>query len=306
MCIFSLYIMQSPQGIRQGQLCNQLGLDYKTVAAAAKAMGLSTHDYLQQQTGWILKDELYYPPGTTFTHSDGQSDTHPTTLPTSSSLLAPISRKPRDIFSLFLLLSVLILSVLLANRLDSETIRESIASLGLWAPIALIGLRFISILIPAIPSTVYSILSGALFGFGAGILYIAIADFLACMLNFYLAKRFGRHLVQRMVGQKFMYKVDALSSNYLENNVFLTSGFLMTGLFDFVSYAVGLTQMKWHNFTLSLVLGIAVSTPPVVALGAGVLEQGRWLLGLALLGMFALAMLTGWLNRRRRAQTAQH
>ncbi|WP_244353168.1 TVP38/TMEM64 family protein [Thermostichus vulcanus] len=167
------------------------------------------------------------------------------------------------------------------------------------APIALIGLRSLSIVIPAIPSTLYSILAGALFGLGTGILYIAIADFLACMLNFYLAKRFGRRLVQRMVGQRFMYKVDTLSSKYLENNIFLTSGFLMTGLFDFVAYAVGLTQMKWQNFTLALILGITVSTPPVVALGAGILEQGRWLLGLALLGMFALAMLTGWLNRRR-------
>lgn len=50
------------------------------------------------------------------------------------------------------------------------------------------------------------------------------------------------------------------------------------------------------------VLDIAVSTPPVVALGAGILEQGRWLLGLALLGMFALAVLTGWLNRKRGSQ----
>ncbi|MEN9225769.1 MAG: VTT domain-containing protein [Thermostichus sp. HHBFW_bins_43] len=225
-----------------------MSLDYKTVAATAKGMGLSTHDYLQQQTGWILKNELYYPPGTTFASSDAQTET----LPSPSSLLTHTSRRPRDILSLLLVLLILMLSVLLANRLDSETLRESIASLGLLAPIALMGLRSISIVIPAILSTVYSILAGALFGFGAGILYVSVADFLACMLNFYLAKRFGRTLVQRMVGQKFMYKVDALSTNYLENNIFLTSRFLMTSLFDFVAYAVGLTQMKWQNFILAL------------------------------------------------------
>lgn len=285
--------MQPPQEIRQRQLCEQLGLDYKTVAATAKSMGLSTHEYLQQQTGWILKDELYYPPGTNFLESDRFSP--------PSSLLTHISRSPRDIFLFALLLLILALSVLLANRLNPETIRESIAEFGLLAPVVLIALRSLSIVIPAIPSTFYSILAGGVFGFGTGILYISIADFLACMLNFYLAKKFGRRLVQRMVGQRFMYKVDTLSSNYLENNIFLTSGFLMTGLFDFVAYAVGLTQMKWQNFTLALILGIAVSTPPVVALGAGILEQGRWLLGLALLGMFALALLTGWLNRRRGA-----
>lgn len=289
--------MQPPPGIRQRQLCQRLGLDYKTVAATAKRMGLSTHEYLQQQTGWILRNELYYPPGTTFSKSEA-SDLEALSTSSGGPVFTP--RRSKDILFLLFLLVVLTLAVLLASRLDPETTREFVTRLGYWAPIALIGLRSVSIVVPAIPSTVYSILAGTLFGFGAGILYIAIADFLSCTLNFYLARKFGRNLVQRMVGQKWMYKVDALSINYLENNVFLTAGFLMTGLFDFVAYAAGLTQMKWQNFTLALVLGIAISTPPVVALGAGILEQGRWLLGLALAGMFALAILTGWLNRRRR------
>lgn len=53
-------------GIRQRQLCERLGLDYKAVAAIAKTEGLSTHAYLQHITGWILKEELYFPPGTVF------------------------------------------------------------------------------------------------------------------------------------------------------------------------------------------------------------------------------------------------
>ncbi|MEM6402793.1 MAG: hypothetical protein AAF757_21620 [Cyanobacteria bacterium P01_D01_bin.116] len=57
--------MEDQTGIRQRELCELLGLDYKTVATLAKQLGLSTHAYLQQETGWILKNELYYPP----THS---------------------------------------------------------------------------------------------------------------------------------------------------------------------------------------------------------------------------------------------
>ena len=49
-----------------------------------------------------------------------------------------------------------------------------------------------------------------------------------------------RGIVQQLVGQRFMGKVDSLAANYLENNPFLVAGFLMTGLFDFVCYAVGL------------------------------------------------------------------
>jgi hypothetical protein len=56
-------------GLRTRQLCDRLYLDYRVVALSAKQMGLSTHDYLQQETGWILYDELYYPPGTTVMNS---------------------------------------------------------------------------------------------------------------------------------------------------------------------------------------------------------------------------------------------
>ena len=49
-------------GLSQRQLCEYFGWDYKTIAQEAKAQGLSTHAYVQQKTGWILRQEVYYPP----------------------------------------------------------------------------------------------------------------------------------------------------------------------------------------------------------------------------------------------------
>ncbi|MBF2002168.1 MAG: hypothetical protein IGS38_15790 [Synechococcales cyanobacterium M58_A2018_015] len=54
------------KGLRQRQLCEHLGLPYKAVAQSARELGLSTHAYVQQKNGWILRDELDYPPGTQF------------------------------------------------------------------------------------------------------------------------------------------------------------------------------------------------------------------------------------------------
>ena len=48
--------------LSQRQLCEYFGWHYRTIATEAKAKGLSTHAYVQQKTGWILKQELYYPP----------------------------------------------------------------------------------------------------------------------------------------------------------------------------------------------------------------------------------------------------
>ncbi|MCG9890308.1 MAG: VTT domain-containing protein [Thermosynechococcaceae cyanobacterium MS004] len=200
-------------------------------------------------------------------------------------------------------LSLLVLLIGLAlafvNQIGIEQIRTDVAKLGIWAPVTVLLLRLSSIVIPVLPGTAYTLLAGGLFGFTQGLLIIAIADLLACTANFYIAKRYGRHLVQKLVGQRFMGKVDALGQNYLERNIFLVSGLLMTGLFDYVCYATGLTRMKWRSFMLALLLSIAVSKPPIVALGAGVFEEGQLLLGLSLLGMFILAMITAWVKRKQ-------
>ena len=37
-------------------------MNYREVAQTARKLGLSTHAYVQQQTGWLLYKELYYPP----------------------------------------------------------------------------------------------------------------------------------------------------------------------------------------------------------------------------------------------------
>lgn len=200
----------------------------------------------------------------------------------------------------FSLIAVLVVgAIVLINQYGIEQIRGNIKQFGIWAPLVLILLRLVSIVIPAIPGTAYSILAGGLFGFTQGLIAIAIADLLACTFNFYIAKRYGRELVQKFVGEKFMGKVDSLNEKYLEGNIFLVTAFLMTGLFDFVCYAVGLTQMKSQRFMSALLLSIVVAKPPLVALGAGVLEGGKLLLGFALLGMFLLAIVTGWLNRKQ-------
>ncbi|MEG4999374.1 MULTISPECIES: hypothetical protein [unclassified Microcoleus] len=56
--------MDEMEGLRQRELCDRLMLDYREMAATAKQLGLSTHAYIQQKTGWILFEELYYPPET--------------------------------------------------------------------------------------------------------------------------------------------------------------------------------------------------------------------------------------------------
>ncbi|MDJ0729182.1 MAG: VTT domain-containing protein [Crocosphaera sp.] len=193
--------------------------------------------------------------------------------------------------------ALIILIIGVVNHYGVRQLRTQVEALGTWVPLGIFLLRFTSVVIPALPGTAYSVLSGGLLGFTQGLLVICLADLLSCSLSFSLSRRYGRNLVQRLVGPKFINKIDSFSQRHLEHNFFLLTGFLMTGFFDFVCYGVGLTKAPWRKFVPALVISIAISNPPIVALGAGLLEGGKLLLGLALIGVFALAIITSLVQR---------
>ncbi|MEO0433606.1 MAG: VTT domain-containing protein [Cyanobacteria bacterium J06656_5] len=192
-----------------------------------------------------------------------------------------------------------ILLIWVIQRYGISQLRANVESFGVWAPLALFFLRFTSVVIPALPGTAYSVLAGGLLGFSQGLLVICLADICSCSLSFFLSRQFGRSFVQRLIGKRFITRVDNLAKKHLERNFFLMTAFLMTGFFDFVAYGVGLTQASWLRFLPALILSIAISNPPIVALGAGLLEGGKLLLAFAILGVFALAILTGFLQRKQ-------
>ena len=140
---------------------------------------------------------------------------------------------------------------------------------GNWGIFLILLLRFTSIAVPILPGTYCLLISGYLFGLVNGLLISFIADLVACSFSFYLSRRFGRRLLKKLMPKKYLNKFENISKNYLEKNFFLLTGFLMTGWFDFVSYGVGLTKLKWRTFLFSLILSIFLSDLPFVATGNG-------------------------------------
>lgn len=187
--------------------------------------------------------------------------------------------------------------------LDADTLRFKIKSLGLLAPLVLFGLRFISVVIPVIPGTAFALVTGLTLGLSQGLLVIILADFSSCSLSFYLSRRYGRTLVERLIGARFMNRVDRIGQQHLERNLPLLIALLMTGFFDFVSYGVGLTQTPWSRFLVALCISIPIAHTPVVVVGAQLLEkrQSYFLLGAAILVAFGVALITGILQRKNAA-----
>jgi uncharacterized membrane protein YdjX (TVP38/TMEM64 family) len=217
-----------------------------------------------------------------------------------------MNKTVQKVLQFLLVVGAIALGIGLVQRygFDVEVLRDRIKSLGLWAPLAIFALRFISIVIPIIPGTAFALAAGLSFGLGPGLAVIFLADFVSCCVSFSLSRRYGRSWVERLIGTRFMDRVDRLSQQHLENNFPLLTAFLMTGFFDFVSYGVGLTKTSLLRFIGALCISIPIAHSPAVILGAKLLEkkQSTILVVAALVVAFAIAIITGILQRRN-AQT---
>ena len=194
-------------------------------------------------------------------------------------------------------IALFVIAVFYLQKYGIQPLQESVKAMGFWAPLGLFVLRGVSIILPALPSSIYSLLAGSLLGFGVGYLTIIASDLVFCSSAFLIARKWGRGPVGRLVGDSAMDRIDGFSRNQLEGNFFLMTGLLMTGLFDFLSYAIGISQTKWQVFAPALIISVLISDSILVAVGAGVTQGASVMLFVALLGMFALALVAGLMKK---------
>ncbi len=208
----------------------------------------------------------------------------------------------------FLQITLFVLSIVLLVYLIAfewkEPIEKIVEDMGIWAPLGIFFLRGISIILPALPSSIYSLLAGNILGFQKAYVTIVLADFICCQAAFFIARKFGRLPVRRLVGWKAMDRIEGFNQNQLDGNFFLMTGLLMTGLFDFLSYTIGLGGTRWRIFTPALIVSLLISDSIIVAVGAaghdgiGSDPRSLFMLIAALLGMFALAIITGLTKKK--------
>ena len=206
--------------------------------------------------------------------------------------------KIQQFLSVVFFIAIFVVVIYLIQSYGIEPLREKVESMGIWAPCGIFILRGVSIILPALPSSAYSLLAGSLLGFQKGYITIVFSDIIFCQAAFFIARYFGRSPVRRLVGSKAMKRIESFNQNQLEGNFFLMTGLLMTGLFDFLSYAIGIGGTRWKIFTPALLISLLISDSILVAVGAGVSQGAGLFLGISLLGMFALATISGLAKRK--------
>lgn len=147
-----------------------------------------------------------------------------------------------------------------------ETVREHIAGYGLFAPfISAILMIFQSVIAP-LPAFLITIANGALFGFWWGMLLSWGSAMLGAALCFYIARFLGAKHVARIVSQPVVNKTDQFIQKY-GNYAILIARLIPYIPFDVVSYAAGLTRIRFIGFWLATGMGQLPATAVYTYLG---------------------------------------
>ena len=148
------------------------------------------------------------------------------------------------------LLAVAALSVALQWLIPSLTSPEALAfveSLGPFGPLAVITYTIVSHIFAPLAGTPGILLSVVLFGLPRTMVYMYFASMISASLCFWIARRFGRGWVVRLVGKEAMAEVD----RFVESSgtqILVLSRIFGFSLFEIISYAAGLTTISFKKY----------------------------------------------------------
>ena len=180
-----------------------------------------------------------------------------------------MKQKHRNIFYISILLVFIILFLLFLKfeyidklDLNPEKIRDKLLEFGVYAPIILITIQFFLAIISILPSTLFSIAGGYLFGPFYGTLYSLLGMLLGSFIVFLVAKKYGRPFVEKLVDKREMRHFDMF---FKKKGiwVFIFANHLFIFPRDTISLCTGLTKIKKSTF---LIISIVSFTPVLLIL----------------------------------------
>ncbi len=145
------------------------------------------------------------------------------------------------------------------GRGDVAGLRDYIVSFGVWAPVASCFLMVLQALAAPVPSFLITFANGLAFGVFWGWMLSLFGHVLAAAVCFGVSRALGRTPVEVLVGRTGLESADRWFERWGTYAVF--AGRLVPGVaFDAISYAAGLTRMRFGGFMLATTLGILPQT----------------------------------------------
>ncbi len=136
---------------------------------------------------------------------------------------------------------------------DKEQVNAWVLSMGIFAPLAFIGLQILQTVISPIPGNVVGFAGGFLFGWW-GVILSTIGSTIGYAIVLKLVRKYGRRLVEKLISPDLMKKFDYLANEKGGFIFFLI--FLIPALPDDVVMCIaGLTKLPINQLLFSAAVG---------------------------------------------------
>jgi len=157
---------------------------------------------------------------------------------------------------------------LLGLFLEPRRLQGLVHSLGPAGPLAIILLQMAQVLLAPIPGQVVGLASGYLFGPWLGTLYSMAGLLLGTLVAVWIARRWGRPVIERLVDTGTLARIDRLSKNLGVPLLFLV--FLLPFLpDDAILLVAGLADIPVASIVLAALFGRLPGVLVSTWLGAG-------------------------------------
>lgn len=148
---------------------------------------------------------------------------------------------------LFIFIFVSLIIFLLGSKVSSDEISEVVQKAGVFGPLLYILIFASTHVIAPLSGTPVFFAGFGLFGDKIQI-YTYLATMLSAIVNFWISRIWGRDLVKKLAG-KDLEKIDEFTKDYgIKSLIFLRV--FQGHLVDFISYAYGLTNIKFTPYII--------------------------------------------------------
>lgn len=180
---------------------------------------------------------------------------------------------------------------------NGETVGAYLRSFGIWAPVVSVLLMVLQAVAAPVPAVLVVFANSLTFGVFWGGLLSVFGQTLAAAFCFWVGRVFGRRPVEVLAGRLGLQSYDNWFARWGTGGIVVSR--LIPGIsFDAVSYASGLTSIRFGRFILATAAGIA----PQSFLYAVLIQRApylAWLL-LAATVLIALGVMAALVLRARR------
>lgn len=139
---------------------------------------------------------------------------------------------------------------ILGNR---ESFERFVTGFGVWAPAAVIAIIVFEVVLAPLPGFIPAISAGFIFGAFYGSVYTYTGNILGTFLVFWLSRRFGRIVVERLFGSEKLEKYEKLVA--CRENFLLFLYIFPVFPIDVLSGAFGLSGISFKKFAAAVSVG---------------------------------------------------